>query len=159
MWASTGPDRRKPTQVRTGQRWSGLDEREQGHRAALRQPGGAESVEFGVGGVPDECRQLLGVGVDERLLAGRVRLDRRAAPPRQVRATLAPAGAAEAKVSDSAMAEKLSFVAGSGHPCGVPFHAKPHLKEHPEYAWQGSLLEDLKTNAWTVVAAQTAYRP
>jgi hypothetical protein len=64
-----------------------------------------------------------------------------------------PAGAAEAKVADSAMAEKLSFVAGLGHPCGVPFHAKQFLKEHKEYAWQSSELEDIKANAWTVVAA------
>jgi hypothetical protein len=51
------------------------------------------------------------------------------------------------------MAEKLSFVAGAGHPCGVAFDAKKHLKEHPEQAWQASELEDLKANAWTVVSA------
>jgi hypothetical protein len=67
-----------------------------------------------------------------------------------------PAGAAEAKVADSAMAEKLSFVAGMGHPCGVVFHAKQFLKEHKEYAWQSGELEDLKANAWTVVAATGA---
>jgi hypothetical protein len=63
------------------------------------------------------------------------------------------AGAVEAKVADSAMAEKLSFVAGAGHPCGVVFNAKQHLKDHPEQAWQAPELEDLKANAWTVVAA------
>jgi hypothetical protein len=63
------------------------------------------------------------------------------------------AGTADAKVADSAMAEKLSFVAGAGHPCGVAFDAKKHLKEHPEQAWQASELEDLKANAWTVVSA------
>jgi hypothetical protein len=63
------------------------------------------------------------------------------------------AGAVEAKVADSAMAEKLSFVAGAGHPCGVAFHAKQHLKDHPDQAWQASELEDLKANAWTVVSA------
>ncbi len=67
-----------------------------------------------------------------------------------------PAGAAEAKVADSAMAEKLSFAAGAGHPCGVPFNVKPFLKEHPEYAWQASELEDIKANSWTVVAAEPA---
>ena len=65
----------------------------------------------------------------------------------------APAGVAEAKVSDSAMAEKLSFVAGMGHPCGVEFHAAEHLKAHPEYAWQSGLLEDVKANPWMVVSA------
>jgi hypothetical protein len=57
------------------------------------------------------------------------------------------------------MAEQLSFAAGMGHPCGVAFNAKQHLKQHPEYAWQSGLLEDLKANAWTVVSADPAYRP
>jgi hypothetical protein len=73
-----------------------------------------------------------------------------------------PAGSAEAKVADSAMAEKLSFVAGLGHPCGIAFHAKQFLKDHKEYAWQSGELEDIKANAWTVVSAapptQTAQR-
>jgi hypothetical protein len=58
-----------------------------------------------------------------------------------------------AGVADSAMAEKLSFVAGAGHPCGVGFDAKKHMQEHPDQAWQAPLLEDVKANAWTVVAA------
>jgi len=88
---------------------------------------------------------------NERTLCGHI--DKSSRGLKGWQGPFAPAGAAEAKVSDSTMAEKLSFVAGSGHPCGVPFHAKQHLKEHPEYAWQSSLLEDLKPNAWTVVAA------
>ncbi len=64
-----------------------------------------------------------------------------------------PAGTVEAKVADSAMAEKMSFVAGAGHPCGVEFHAKEFLEAHKEYAWQAPLLEDLKAHAWTVVSA------
>ncbi len=67
-----------------------------------------------------------------------------------------PAGAVEAKVADSAMAEKMSFVAGAGHPCGVEFHAAEFLKAHPEYAWQKPLLEDIKANAWTVVSAASS---
>ncbi len=66
-----------------------------------------------------------------------------------------PAGAVEAKVTDSAMAEKMSFSAGAGHPCGVAFHAKEFLKAHKEYAWQSSELEDLKANPWIVVSAST----
>ena len=62
-----------------------------------------------------------------------------------------PAGAVEAKVADSAMAEKMSFAAGAGHPCGVEFHAKDFLKAHKEYAWQAPELEDLKANPWIVV--------
>lgn len=64
-----------------------------------------------------------------------------------------PAGAVEAKVADSAMAEKMSFVAGSGKPCGVEFHAKEFLTAHKEFAWQASELEDLKANPWIVVSA------
>jgi len=94
---------------------------------------------------------------NERTLCGHI--DKSSRGLKGWQGPFAPAGTAEAKVSDSAMAEKLSFVAGSGHPCGVPFHAKQHLKEHPEFAWQSSLLEDLKANAWTVVSAQTEPRP
>jgi hypothetical protein len=75
---------------------------------------------------------------NERTLCGHI--DKSSRGLKGWQGPFAPAGAAEAKVSDSTMAEKLSFVAGSGHPCGVPFHAKQHLKEHPEYAWQSSLL-------------------
>jgi Phospholipase B len=63
-----------------------------------------------------------------------------------------PAGAVESKVSDSAMAEKLSFIAGMGKPCGVEFHAAEFLKKHKEYGWQRGLLQDLKANPWTVVS-------
>lgn len=61
-----------------------------------------------------------------------------------------PAGVAEVKVADSAMAEKMSFVAGMGHPCGVEFHAAEFLKGHPEYAWQSGVLQDVKANSWAV---------
>ena len=64
-----------------------------------------------------------------------------------------PAGVAQAKVADAAMAERMSFVAGMGHPCGVEFHAAEHLKNHPEFDWQRPLLRDIKANPWTVVAA------
>jgi hypothetical protein len=64
-----------------------------------------------------------------------------------------PAGVAEVKVADSAMAEKMSFAAGMGHPCGVAFDAKEFLNAHREYDWQGTELRDLPANPWTVVAA------
>ncbi len=64
-----------------------------------------------------------------------------------------PAGAVEAKVTDSDMAEKMSFVAGNGKPCGVEFRAKEFLQAHKEYEWQKSELQDLKANPWIVVAA------
>ncbi len=64
-----------------------------------------------------------------------------------------PAGAVEAKVADSAMAEKMSFVAGNGHPCGLAFNAKEFLAKHKEFAWQAPELQDLKANPWIVVAS------
>jgi hypothetical protein len=64
-----------------------------------------------------------------------------------------PAGAVEAKVADAAMASRLSFIAGSGHPCGVEFHAAEFLQKHKEYAWQAPLLRDLTKHAWTEFSA------
>ncbi|HEX4749456.1 MAG TPA: C45 family peptidase [Bryobacteraceae bacterium] len=61
-----------------------------------------------------------------------------------------PAGVAEVKVADSAMCEKMSFVAGMGHPCGVEFHAAEFLQGHKEYEWAAPVLQDLKANKWTV---------
>jgi hypothetical protein len=88
---------------------------------------------------------------NERTLCGHIDKSSRGMPGWQ--GPFGAAGTADAKVADSAMAEKLSFVAGAGHPCGVAFDAKKHLEEHPEQAWQASELEDLKANAWTVVSA------
>lgn len=67
-----------------------------------------------------------------------------------------PAGAVEAKVADSAMAEKLSFVAGAGKPCGVEFHAKSFLHQYKQFDWQSSLLRDLKANPWAVFTASSS---
>jgi hypothetical protein len=88
---------------------------------------------------------------NERTLCGHIDKSSRGLPGWQ--GPFGAAGAVEAKVADSAMAEKLSFVAGAGHPCGVVFDAKKHLAEHPDQAWQAPALEDLKANAWTVVTA------
>jgi hypothetical protein len=93
------------------------------------------------------------IDANERTLCGHIDRSSRGLPGWQ--GPFGPAGTAEAKVADSAMAEKMSFVAGAGHPCGLAFNAKQFLKQHPEYDWQTSELEDLKANAWTVVAALT----
>lgn len=68
------------------------------------------------------------------------------------------AGAVEAKVADAAMAEKLTFVAGAGKPCGVPFHAAEFLQAHNQYAWQKPLLRDLKVNPWTQFCPKASQR-
>ncbi|HYM77187.1 MAG TPA: C45 family peptidase [Candidatus Dormibacteraeota bacterium] len=64
-----------------------------------------------------------------------------------------PGGAVQGKATDSAMAEKMSFVARAGHPCGADFLAEPFLEHHPEYSWQKPLLRDMKAGPWTVFSA------
>ncbi len=91
---------------------------------------------------------------NERTICGHI--DKSSRGLKGWQAPYGPAGTAEAKVADSAMAEKMSFIAGMGHPCGVEFHSKEFLKAHPEFNWESSLLEDLKANAWTVVSAQNS---
>jgi hypothetical protein len=86
---------------------------------------------------------------NERTLCGHIDRSSRGLPGWQ--GPFAPAGVAQAKVADSETASDMSFVAGMGHPCGVEFHAKDHLKAHPEYGWQSPLLQDLKANPWTVI--------
>lgn len=90
---------------------------------------------------------------NERTICGHIDKSSRGLKPWQD--PYGPAGAVETKVADAAMAEKLSFAAGAGHPCGVEFHSAEFLKAHPEYAWQAPLLEDLKANPWIVVSAAT----
>ncbi|HTW57556.1 MAG TPA: C45 family peptidase [Terriglobales bacterium] len=64
-----------------------------------------------------------------------------------------PGGAVQGKATSSAMAEKMSFVAHAGHPCGEDFLAEPFLDHHPEFAWQKPLLRDMKAGPWTVFRA------
>lgn len=91
---------------------------------------------------------------NERTICGHIDKSSRGLKPWQD--PYGPAGVAEAKVADTAMAERMSFAAGMGHPCGLEFHAAEFLKAHQEYAWQSPLLEDLKANPWIVVSAATA---
>jgi hypothetical protein len=64
-----------------------------------------------------------------------------------------PGGAVQGKATDSKMAEKMSFVARAGHPCGADFAAADFLERHPEYAWQKPLLRDMKAGPWTTFRA------
>ena len=94
------------------------------------------------------------IDANERTICGHV--DRSSRGMKGWQGPYGPAGAVEAKVADAAMIEKMTFAAGAGHPCGLAFHAAEFLKEHKEYAWQQSLLRDLKANPWTVVSASTS---
>jgi len=83
----------------------------------------------------------------ERTLCGHVDLS-----PRGMKGWQEPygiAGTAQAKAADARMAERMSFVAAMGHPCGIDFKAAPHLRLHPEYSWQKEYLRDLDSRPWT----------
>ncbi len=64
-----------------------------------------------------------------------------------------PGGSVQGKATDSAMTEKMSFVARAGHPCGADFHAAKFLDQHPEFSWQKPLLKDMKAGPWTEFTA------
>jgi hypothetical protein len=61
----------------------------------------------------------------------------------------AASGAVTGKVMDANMAEKMSFIARAGHPCGEDFFAAPYFVAHPEFAWQKPILHDMKAGPWT----------
>ena len=88
---------------------------------------------------------------DERTLCGHVDLS-----PRGMKPWLPPYGIGGAvinKVTDSAMAEKLTLVAAAGHACGLHFKAAEHLRQHPEFAWQKDLLRDMNSHPWATFNA------
>ncbi len=88
---------------------------------------------------------------NERTLCGHVDLS-----PRGMKDWQEPygiAGAVQAKVTDAAMAEKMSLSAAMGHPCGIAFKAAPHLRKYPQFAWQKKFLRDLNSYPWTIFSA------
>jgi hypothetical protein len=89
---------------------------------------------------------------NERTLCGHIDLSGRGLMPWQPPYGLA--GAVQAKVTDAALAEKMTLTAALGHSCGIPFKAAAHLKKHPEFAWQKDILRDMPSRPWTTFAAQ-----
>lgn len=65
----------------------------------------------------------------------------------------APSGAVTGKVMTADLAEKMSFVARAGHPCGENFEADPFLQEHPEFRWQRPILHDMEAGPWATFTA------
>jgi hypothetical protein len=62
-----------------------------------------------------------------------------------------PAGCVDGKTVDAAMARTLSFNARWGSACGRRFDSAKFIAKHPRFAkWKGAL-EDLPTEAWTVI--------
>ena len=83
----------------------------------------------------------------ERTLCGHVDLS-----PRGMKGWQEPygiAGTVQAKVTDAAMAERMSLLAAIGHPCGIDFKAAPHLRLYPQFDWQKDLLRDIESHPWT----------
>ena len=89
---------------------------------------------------------------NERSLCGHVD-----ASPRGVKiwywGTYYPGGAVQGKATDSGMAQRMSFQARAGHPCGQDFIAKDFLTAHPDYSWEAPSLRDMKTGPWTLFHA------
>jgi hypothetical protein len=65
------------------------------------------------------------------------------------------AGAVQAKVTDAAMAERMSLVASMGHSCGIHFKAADHLKRHPQFKHLKPYLRDLPSRPWTTFEEAT----
>lgn len=59
-----------------------------------------------------------------------------------------PVGAYDCKVTDSALAEKMTFLARWGPPCGTSFYVKQHMAKHPQWKDWEDYLVDLPKRPW-----------
>ena len=85
---------------------------------------------------------------DERTLCGHAELSARGVPQWGWE-PYHPGGTVQSKVTDSAMAASMSFMAAMGHPCGMGFDAAAFLKAHPQYAWEKPFLKSMPGHPWT----------
>jgi hypothetical protein len=85
----------------------------------------------------------------ERTLCGHIDLSPRGSPSWQ--GPYGPAGTVQSKVADASLAAAMSFLAATGHSCGIDFRAAEFLARHPEYGWQKPLLHDMPAGKWTLV--------
>ena len=88
---------------------------------------------------------------DERTLDGHIDLSPRGSQPWEP--PYGTAGAVQNKATDAAMAAKMELTAAAGHACGMNLHAAEHLKAHPEFSWQKTLLRDMDAYPWATFAA------
>jgi hypothetical protein len=65
-----------------------------------------------------------------------------------------PAGSVQGKVTTAALAGELKLWARRGHPCGRDFIASDFFTAHPEHAWQGKFLKDMKAYPWALFEAK-----
>ncbi len=91
------------------------------------------------------------INPNERTLCGHIELSPRGSPPWQP--PYAPAGAVQAKITDSSLAAQMTILAATGHPCGMRFRAAAHHAAHPEFDWQKPLLTNLDSFPWTTFRA------
>ncbi len=92
----------------------------------------------------------------ERTLCGHIDLSARGSQPWE--SPYGPAGAAQNKATDAAMALRMSMTAAMGHACGLDFRASKHLTDHPQFAWQKEILRDLPAYPWTTFKSATEPR-
>ena len=64
-----------------------------------------------------------------------------------------PAGTADAKVVDTAMAKKMSFSARWGSGDGVAFDAGKFLTDHPQFDWMEGILQSRPAQPWVDFSA------
>ena len=88
----------------------------------------------------------------ERTLCGHVDKSPRGMKPWQPE--YGTAGVAQAKITDAALAARMSMFAALGHACGIGFSAADHLAAHPEFAWEKPLLRDMESQPWTLFSAK-----
>ncbi|HLJ50746.1 MAG TPA: C45 family peptidase [Bryobacteraceae bacterium] len=88
---------------------------------------------------------------NERTLCGHIDLSPRGSQPWQPK--YGPCGAVQNKAADAKMITAMTFTAAMGHACGLNFKAAQHLKEHPEFEWEKSVLKDLDAYPWTTFEA------
>jgi hypothetical protein len=91
-------------------------------------------------------------------LCGHVELDELGAPEWDW-ANFYPGGTVNAKVTDSALAGRMTLWASAGHPCGADFKLDAFLKLHPEYAWQREISRDMPSGPWTQFSISPAPAP
>jgi hypothetical protein len=93
------------------------------------------------------------VAINGGVLCGHVDRDPRGAPEWSS-PPYYPTGAVQGKVTTAALAKEMKIWARMGHPCGEDFLAAPFFEKHPEFAWQGKFLRDMKGNPWTLFEAK-----
>lgn len=61
-----------------------------------------------------------------------------------------PGGTVQSKAADAKMTEQMQLWAAMGHQCVPDFIAEDFLKQHSEYEWMRGILQDMKTEPWTI---------